>query len=244
VAVVKAERDVATAAPEVTFPQMDLARVDALVEEALAPSSVQVKPVDRRTRNALRTKQAILKAAWRLFLTVGYEQTTIQDITEAADIGKGTFFSHFSKKSDVALYLCTRRADIVLDLYQQGQFSEGPLGERIERMLVTFARLNCDPDPEARLMTDIVLRQFFAEPAIMQPETPAIEGALAEVLGSGTAAGELPPETDCEAVAGLLHAAFYSAKAMWLRPGPYAVPFDLVARVRTDVHVILRGIGA
>jgi hypothetical protein len=109
-------------------------------------------------------------------------------------------------------------------------------------MMVRFAELNCDPDPEARLMTDLVLRQFFAEPAIMQLQTPPIEVVLATLFREGIEAGQFAEYTDCDAAARLVHAAFYSVKAAWLRPGPYVVPFDLVDRVRDDLAVILRGL--
>jgi AcrR family transcriptional regulator len=223
---------------------LDVARVDDVIAQALDSSLPEMEYTDRRTRNRSRTTEAILRSAWHLFLTVGYEQTTVQDITEAADIGKGTFFSHFAKKSDVALYLCNHRREVVLDLYRRGAFGDGSASSRIERMMVTFARLNADEGPEARLMTDIVLRQFFAEPGLMGPERLAIEDALEDLLAQGVASGEFAARTDCESGARLLHAAFYSAKAAWLRPGPFVVPFDLPHRVRDDVKVVLKGLRA
>lgn len=221
---------------------IDLERIGALVEQALTPTLPDVELSDRRTRNRYRTKAAILQSAWRLFLTKGYEGTTIQDITEDADIGKGTFFSHFAKKSDVALFLCTHRRDTVLELYRRGAFGDGSASDRVERMMHTFAELNADPNPESRLMTDIVLREFFAEPALMGPDRPPIELALEEILASGVEAGEFPSRIDCAAGARLLHAAFYSAKAEWLRSGPYELPFDLASRVREDTRIVLRGL--
>ena len=116
------ERPHADAASEAV--SLDVGRVDELVCDALK-AAAGASSADRRTRNRLRTKQAILQAAWSLFLTVGYEKTTVQDITDAADIGKGTFFSHFSKKSEVALYLCTHRRDVVLEMHENGAFGTG-----------------------------------------------------------------------------------------------------------------------
>jgi TetR/AcrR family transcriptional regulator, cholesterol catabolism regulator len=231
-------------APPVAVPTIDLDQVDEVIREALESSLPELEFTDRRTRNRSRINEAILRAAWRLFLTVGYDQTTVQDITDAADIGKGTFFSHFGKKSDVALYLCKHRRDVVLDLYRRGVFGDGKAASRIERMMVAFARLNADERPEARLMTDIVLRQFFAEPGIMGPGRPAIEDALEEMLRVGIESGDFAKRTNSAAAARLIHAGFYSAKAEWLRPGAFVVPFDLPDQVRDDVRLVLRGIRA
>lgn len=54
-----------------------------------------------RERKKQRTKQALIDAALRLFRERGYDQTTIADITEAADVSPRTFFLHFPAKEDV-----------------------------------------------------------------------------------------------------------------------------------------------
>jgi AcrR family transcriptional regulator len=52
----------------------------------------------RRERKKAATRQAIADAALRLFLERGYDQVSIRDIADAADVSTTTVFKHFSGK--------------------------------------------------------------------------------------------------------------------------------------------------
>jgi AcrR family transcriptional regulator len=58
-------------------------------------------PSNRRERRRVETRERIYRAALRIFAQRGYLDTTVEDITEAADVGKGTFFNYFPTKEHV-----------------------------------------------------------------------------------------------------------------------------------------------
>ncbi len=60
-------------------------------------------PLGRRERKKLETRRSLRDNALRLFAEKGFERTTIEDITEAADVAQRTFFLHFASKEDVLL---------------------------------------------------------------------------------------------------------------------------------------------
>jgi AcrR family transcriptional regulator len=64
------------------------------------PANPQPIP-DLRTRRKLRTRRALQQAALHLFAERGYEETTVADIAERAEVGLRTFFVHFPTKEDV-----------------------------------------------------------------------------------------------------------------------------------------------
>ena len=54
-----------------------------------------------RARRKLHTRRALQEAALSLFAERGYEETTVADIAERAEVGLRTFFVHFPTKEDV-----------------------------------------------------------------------------------------------------------------------------------------------
>jgi len=55
-------------------------------------------PIGRRERKKAATRQAIADAALRLFLDRGYDEVSIRDIADAADVSTTTLFKHFTGK--------------------------------------------------------------------------------------------------------------------------------------------------
>jgi AcrR family transcriptional regulator len=60
-----------------------------------------VEQQTRRERKKGETRRRILEAAFELFVSNGFENTTIDQITDKADVGKGTFYNYFPTKEAV-----------------------------------------------------------------------------------------------------------------------------------------------
>lgn len=60
-------------------------------------------PSPRRLRRSAETRERLFRAALQLFAKKGFAETTVEDITEAADVGKGTFFNYFPSKDHILL---------------------------------------------------------------------------------------------------------------------------------------------
>lgn len=57
--------------------------------------------ISRQVRKTRATRKRLLRAASALFAEKGIDLTTIDDITQRADLAKGTFYYHFNDKNEV-----------------------------------------------------------------------------------------------------------------------------------------------
>ncbi len=55
----------------------------------------------KRKEQARQTRAAIIAQAQRLFRERGFDAVTIEDITEAAGVARGSFYTYFKNKSDI-----------------------------------------------------------------------------------------------------------------------------------------------
>lgn len=55
----------------------------------------------RQARRSGRTRAKLIQAARSVFSERGLDLTTVDDITERADLGRGTFYYHFGSKSEL-----------------------------------------------------------------------------------------------------------------------------------------------
>jgi AcrR family transcriptional regulator len=78
--------------------------------------------IDRRSRKRLATRQKISDIATALFIQRGFDQVTIDDIAEAADVSRMTVFNHFARKEDMFFDLDDEgREDLMASLHNRAK---------------------------------------------------------------------------------------------------------------------------
>jgi AcrR family transcriptional regulator len=89
------------------------------------PSTTET--VGLRERNKLRRRERITDAALRLFAERGFDGVTIDEIADAADVSRRTFFRYFARKEDVIIAWKEQMADQLRAALAERPDEEQPL---------------------------------------------------------------------------------------------------------------------
>jgi len=89
----------------------------------------------RRVRRSTDLRERLFRAALTLFGKKGYAETTVEDITEAADVGKGTFFNYFPTKEHLLMAFGEMQLGKLETIVRDAKQSDLPMHE-VLRILV------------------------------------------------------------------------------------------------------------
>lgn len=78
-------------------------------------SSASMSTRTPKTRRGQVSREKLLDSAASLFLVSGVNATSVDDILEAADMGKSQFYHYFSAKDEVVAAVVERQMDRVID---------------------------------------------------------------------------------------------------------------------------------
>lgn len=160
-------------------------------------------PSDRRSRKRLATRQAISTAATRLFLARGFDHVTVDEIADAADVGRMTVFNHFPRKEDMLFDRDEEAREMLRDALRQ----RDPGVALIETLRLLSHRLVALQSP---LVEFSPRSERFIETVegseTLKARARAIRGELADVVAVTLAecVGRDPADPDAHLAAGLL----------------------------------------
>jgi len=187
----------------------------------------------RRERKKEETRQRIFQAALELFKQKGFEATTVDDITERADVAKGTFFNYYPRKESVVFDLCFEHlTDVENHSQDVGQKPLPAVAQIVERMRYAAGLYMKDRD-----LSRAMLLQLF------KGSTPAPEGyeinqraqdMMRGLVERAQAAGEIRKDTDAERATYVLRSIFFFTVLVWAcaPQEPYDLSQELTARIR------------
>ncbi len=193
----------------------------------------------RRERKKDETRHRIFHAAIDLFREKGFENTTVDDITERADVAKGTFFNYFHRKDAVLAFLSEGRAQAIDETAEALLTDPRPAGERLADLFCAAATAYEEDRELARfVLTELMSRAFLPteEVAMRRHEQ------VSRLLEQGIQRGDLKPGLDLLRAEGVLACVYYGTLYEWACCSPE--PYAMLAELRSRLTLALEGISS
>jgi AcrR family transcriptional regulator len=174
---------------------------------------------DRRSRRRTETREKLFRAAMALFAQRGLAATTIEDITELADVGKGTFFNYFRTKEHVLNALGEIQLGNLAAALEDAQGGEDPISDVLQRLARALAR---EPGRSPALVRSLMMAHLSND-AVRQMIVLVLEqgrGILAEILLIGQERGEVRRDLDPLILARIFQQTMFGTMLFWsMHPG-------------------------
>jgi AcrR family transcriptional regulator len=95
--------------------------------------------VGRRERRGAETRLKLFRCALQLIAERGFSNVTVEEITEAADVGKGTFFNYFESKDHVLGVMAEIQLDKMREALLLGGNSKRPMQSVLRHLMLRLA---------------------------------------------------------------------------------------------------------
>jgi AcrR family transcriptional regulator len=143
-----------------------------------------------------------VRAAIRLWEREDFDDITVDDIVAAADVSKGTFYYHFTRKEDLLVELGWETVDRVGEEAERAYEDGAGLEQALDLGLAGLARRvsGMPPGAVARTIQEFV----FARPPRPASRTATRGGLLSGLLVAAQQRGDIPGGVDVDEVGDIL----------------------------------------
>jgi len=186
-----------------------------------------MEKLNRRERKKLLAQQALTEAAIRLFSEKGFNQTSISEITNEADLATGTFYNYFQSKEDVIKYAISVKIEEAGAMLHEIKNSDALASDKLFMISKSAGQI---------LKNNFELFKLLAHlpPMTSPPHGSEFKETLAFIIDEGQKRGDykkdLPIPIVCEAFMAMLQSAMMSR----------SLPFE--ENIKLKLKILLEGI--
>ncbi len=214
----------------------------------MAETEKEAERITQRERKKRENRERIRQAALELFRRKGFSATTVEEITTAAAVAKGTFFNYFPTKEAVILDLSERqlgRLPVSVIGPQQaghGRSNSGAPTPTASERIKTLLRILAEGLEADRDLVRQALCEAMRVPDLLSPEKGrfSLHSVLTILIAQGQRAGEFRPGVPAEAIASALEALYFQQLYLWASAPE---PSSLTDRLHWAFALLVHGIG-
>lgn len=192
---------------------------------------------DRRQRRSAELRERIFRAALDLFARKGFAETTVEDITNAADVGKGTFFNYFPSKDHILLAFGEMQLGKLQTAVEEAQNSAEPVGTFLK---VLRTRMTEEPARNPAIVRAILQAHLSSAPVreVMGKNHARAQALLTRFIELGQNRGEIRKDFPATELAFVFRQTVFGTLLLWSLFGDATLP----DRIDTALRVLWTGL--
>ena len=192
----------------------------------------------RVQRRQKQTRERIFRQAMELFKQKGFDHTTVAEISAAADVGKGTFFTYFPSKDAIFGYLGEMMVESMSAALEEAVAQGRPTFQALQALFQSAAAWH---ENNSHLTQQFLLSALSSQTAIAadRPNQLRLLDILTDCVRRGQERREFRPDLQPEDAAVALLGAYFSVLLVW---GIERSPRSLSECMTATLDVVFQGL--
>jgi len=192
---------------------------------------------DRRQRRSSEIRERLFRAALDVFAQKGFAESTVEDITEAADVGKGTFFNYFPSKDHILLAFGEMQIGKLQAAVESARQSNEPMPVFLRSLRCSMTEEPARNPAIVRALLQAHLSSAPVREAMAKNHTRA-QALLAQLIQLGQDRGEIRRDLPAGQLAYVFRQTVFGTLLLWSLFGDATLP----ERIDTAFQVLWTGL--
>ncbi|MBH1998478.1 MAG: TetR family transcriptional regulator [Sphingomonadaceae bacterium] len=157
---------------------------------AEAPSPFRTR--DERVRDREEKREAVLRAAVRMFNARGYHATSLDDVAASLGVSKPTIYHYLGNKEQVLVECVNRGLEMLRDAADATRAQPGKGLDRLRYFLLLYAQINMDDFGRCVIRTNEEVLSMDSATRF-RARKREIDLFVRDLIGEGVADGSIAP---------------------------------------------------
>jgi AcrR family transcriptional regulator len=183
-------------------------------QSAGVSASTPQPSADRRERRHVEIREKLFRAALRLFTEKGFAEVTVEEITNAADVGKGTFFNYFPSKDHILAAFGDMQLGKLRSAVEEARHSSEPMPDFMRRLARV---MTAEPGRNPAIIRTVLMGHLSSEPVrgAIREKIERGRELLTQLIALGQERGEVRRDLEPMELARAMHQAAFGTLLMW-----------------------------
>src|SRR6516225_5670073 len=194
-------------------------------------------PSSRRERRSLELRERLFHSALDLFAQKGFAETTVEDITNAADVGKGTFFNYFPSKDHILIAFGEMQLAKLKGAAEEARRTQIPMPQFLRSL---GQRMTEEPTRHPDIVRALLLAYLSSTPVreVMLDLQNRVLAVHSEMIALGQQRGEIRDDLPPLEIAQVFRQTIFGTLLIWSLYGDAT----LLSRMESAFEVLWSGL--